>query len=45
MSDATTGEKRHKLFLRGMTPPAELDLSEADWAAFHPLGRLTREET
>lgn len=44
MVDATTGEKRQKLFLRGATPPAELDLSESDWATFTPLGRLTRED-
>ena len=44
MVDATSGEPRRKLFLRGTIPPAELDLSESEWASFRPLGRLTREE-
>ena len=42
MTDVTSGEKRRKVFLRGVIPPAELDLPEAEWADFQPLGRLTR---
>ena len=44
MRVAADGEPRWKIFLKGITPPAELDLSESEWADFRPLGQLTREE-
>lgn len=40
--DAATRKPVYKVFLRGPMPPAELRLTPDEWAAFRPVGVLTR---
>ncbi len=44
MRDSTTGEQRYRVYLRGIIPPAQLDLSIEERETFRPLGIVMRVE-